>query len=1281
MQTVVQKVDKWLHSTGSFIISSSGLRCWSRSAGLLLLTALLLVPSVLKAQIGGTGTIQGTITDSTGAVIPHARVTVMNKATGVETAMPTDSSGFYAISTLPADTYKVTVAAPGFEKLVRDNVALNGLQVLGLNLKLTVGSTSSTVTVTTAPPPLDTTNATLGGAIDNQTYSKTPLEMGEFGQSSQRRATDVAFLVVGVDPEIAGNNATDEPMIINGNPSATQMNIDGVPFDTATAMGDPRFVWTSIPAESVNQFQVETTGFSAEYGGLGVENFTLKSGTNHLHGTLYTIARNTAFDASGFIPVTNKITGQKVKTPEHQWENGANFGFPILRNKLFLFGSYTNYRYSSVTPPNYETIPTPAELCGDFSAADAGGKYPIYDPSTQTSSTTAPTRSQFYGAAYTPTGGCGSGPITANVIPQSELSPQAVYFQQFWKGINYDNSNSTDNYIGTFPFGLSNWSTANKMDWDISSKQYISLMANFGRQSTVNDSSQTTDDGPFPYRASKAYNPRTAVMLVTHNYVFTPNLLNQVNLGFAEYHDDSFNLALGTPAWTAAAGGITNIPVGQASESFPTVKWSGNDAQAQWAGAATYSASSEDTWSFKDNVQWVHKQHSITIGTQIQWFSLHELPAIGNSTPLALQFSSSQTAQFSSGTTLNQNTGLPFASYLVGAVGSGNYTQYGAGYLETFSLNHEAAVYVNDNYRVTPKLTLNLGLRWQYESPLVEKNDHYEFMNPNSINSATGTPGIMQFAGDGTDGCNCRTPVHTYFKDVGPRIGLAYALNNKTIIRSSFGIYYGMLPGGTTDNGVAQSGLQNGFSDSPNPPSPGLSLPAFYLNSSGYNANLSNSAFGGPGFSATTPPIIDPLYGTYYATDVTNTEHLSQTLGFLDPILGARQPEYPSWSVGFQRQLTSAITATVAYVGNEAHFLYAGNARGVYNNQINPEYLFLQGLTSEPSTIANVAAAAAINPNVRYPYAAFPQAAPGTIGQMLKPFPQYSGVNDMYSNVGNSHYNALQISITGHKSHGLNFLINYTYSKTVDDDGTFRAGYAIPAGLVAGEPTKAYAIHEIDRSLSVIDLPQDITAMGTYDLPFGKGMIGGNNRVLSSIIGGWEFDALYTYVDGLPLALTGSTCTTALGECMPSYNPNFVGTLMPYGKWGKGATAANLGTRQYINPNAFLTTTSSNFGYQNGGYLIGNTSRTAPLGLRGPSNYDIDATLNRTFNVWRQGRVKFVFSVSAFNVFNHVWFGSPTTNTVGGSSINTSVGNPNFGTVTAQANSPRQFQFAGHINF
>lgn len=1247
----------------------------------------MMLPVCAFAQIGGTGTIEGTITDPSGAAIAGAQVSAVNTETGQETVRPTTASGLYNISPLPAGTYNVTVTSPKFETTQQQNVVLNGLQVLGLDIKLKVGAATETVTVTTAPPPLETTNATLGNAIDNQTYAETPLEMGEFGASSQRRVSDVAFLVVGVSAVMSSNNPDDEPMVINGNTNSTQMHLEGLPFSSPSVVGDPRYIWTALPAESVTQFQVKTTGYSSEYGGLGVENFTVKSGTNEFHGGVYSIARNTAFDASGFIPATDAITHQQIKTPEHQWENGATLGFPVIKDKLFVFGSFMDYRYSSITPPNYETIPTAAELCGDFSAVDAGGKFPIYDPSTQTASTSAPTRTQFSGPSYTAAGGCGSGPVLANVIPQAELSPQAKYLQQYWAGINYANSASVSNFIGTYKTGIADWSTTNKVDWNISDKQHASLMVALGRQSTVNGSSQTTDDGPFPYRAAKAYNPRTALIILSHSYQITPNLVNQFNYGLAEYQSNTFNLDLANPAWGAANAGITGIPAGQTSQSFPEVTWSGNNPVAQWgggAGSGGFSSTGNDTWSFKDNVQWTHRQHSIVVGTQGQFLSFHDIASQGGTSPITLGYSSTQTGQFSSGTTLNSNSGLPYASYLVGAPNSATYTQYATGHYETRTLQRQASIYVNDDYRVTSKLTLNLGLRWEFVTPVHEQNNQLEFMNPNITNTATGTPGIMQFAGNGPDSCNCSSLIHTYWKDVGPRLGAAYALDSKTVIRASFGVYYGLTNGGLGSSGVSAGGLQNGYSLAANPASPGLSQPVFYLNSSGYNTNLSNSAFGGPGFTATAPPIFDPLYGTYYSTaaGLTATEKFSQTLGYLDPKLAGRTPEYPSWSLGFQRLLTKDITATVAYVGNQAHFLYAGSSRGTYSNQLNPKYLFLQSLVNATSTPANVAAAAAVVPGVAYPYASFPQASPGTISQMLKPFPQYSGVTDLFAATGNSNYNGLQISIQGRKSHGFNFLLNYTYSKTIDDAGTSRSGYAIPEGLVANQPTKSFRINRADRSLSVIDMPNYITAFANYDLPFGKGHIGDGNAIVSSIIGGWSLSSVYTYVNGLPLSLTGSTCTGSAGTCMPSYNTNFTGNLMPLGKWGKGATAANLATRQYINPNAFLTTTATNFATQNGGYLIGDVARTAPDHLRGPANYNIDATVRRTFNVWHDGRVKFVFEASAFNAVNHVWFGSPSSSdAAAGTSVGTSVGASTFGTITKIANSPRQFQFAGHINF
>ena len=366
----------------------------------ILAVAILLTPFGAKAQLGGTGTIEGVVTDPSGAVIAGAKVSAVNLSTGAETMRTTSKGGAYSLAPLDPATYRISVTAPGFETLVRNNVALNGLQVIELDLKLKVGAASQTVTVSDAPPPLETSNATVGNAIDDHAYSNIPLEMANLGSADQRRATDVAYLVVGVSAQLTNNNATDAAFIVNGNVGLTQMHIDGLPLALPAGNGDPRYIWTAIPAESINQFQIQTAGYSAEYSGLGLENFSVKSGTNQIHGTFYSIVRNTAFDASGFIPVKNAVTGAQIKTPEHQWENGMNVGGPIWRDKIFLFGSYMDYRDSTVTLPNYETVPTPSEMCGDFSASAAGGTYPIYDPTTQTASTSAPTRTQFSAIPY-----------------------------------------------------------------------------------------------------------------------------------------------------------------------------------------------------------------------------------------------------------------------------------------------------------------------------------------------------------------------------------------------------------------------------------------------------------------------------------------------------------------------------------------------------------------------------------------------------------------------------------------------------------------------------------------------------------------------------------------------------------------------------------------------------------------------------------------------------------------------------------------------------------------
>src|SRR5580698_4478024 len=426
-----------------------------------LFAIFLVAPFGAKAQLGGTGTIEGTITDSTGAMVGGAKVTARSVATGTQIVRFTTSSGLYTLAPLDAGDYVVTVTASGFETLVRENIHVDGLKVLALDMTLQVGAATQTITVKDEPPPLDPSSATLGGTLENDIYQSLPLEMGGANgiSTDQRRATDSALLLPGVTNNETKNNESDEPMVVNGNASATEMYIEGIPLDSASTSGDPRYIWSAFSVDTVNQFQVKTTGYSAEYQGLGVENFTIKSGTNNFHGSAYDVFRNTALDAAGFIPAqypanypVASLAGTYYKPPEHMNEYGISLGGPIWRNKLFFFGNYMGFRFSALTKPQAQTIPTPAEMCGDLSAAGIN----IYDPTTQAKgSGTSYSRTQFSGPSYT-NAGCGTGPIKANVIPQNEISPIAQYLQKFWQDVPYLNNNLTNNYLGAYSYGLNN---------------------------------------------------------------------------------------------------------------------------------------------------------------------------------------------------------------------------------------------------------------------------------------------------------------------------------------------------------------------------------------------------------------------------------------------------------------------------------------------------------------------------------------------------------------------------------------------------------------------------------------------------------------------------------------------------------------------------------------------------------------------------------------------------------------------------------------------------------
>jgi hypothetical protein len=314
---------------------------------------------------------------------------------------------------------------------------------------------------------------------------------------------------------------------------------------------------------------------------------------------------------------------------------------------------------------------------------------------------------------------------------------------------------------------------------------------------------------------------------------------------------------------------------------------------------------------------------------------------------------------------------------------------------------------------------------------------------------------------------------------------------------------------------------------------------------------------------------------------------------------------------------------------------------------------------------------------------------------MLVAFPQYSAVTDTWGqNVGNFAYNSLQITLQQRTSHGLTFNANYTYSKNIGDDGTFRSGFDIPAAALS-RSTSGWHQNRIDRSRTTIEAPQSLHVYGTYQLPFGRGGIGGDNMLVRWIAGGWQASGIYTYSAGTPLAVVWSGCTTSTAsgsatspgtgmtsnQCMPDISPTFTAkTARINGSFGTGAggvTNANLGTVQYIDPTAFTTPTdvsTTPTGAHTAQYLIGNAPRTTPLGLRGPGTQDLDMGIRRTFPLWRES-LKFVFEANCINVWNKVTFANPNTTWTSGST--------SFGTIsgTASTYNPRDFQFAGHINF
>ena len=1319
---------------GSFINFFGTMRV-RRSISILLTAGFLVIgASIAHAQTGGEGALEGTVTDSTGAAIPNATVIAINQASNVSTTRTSTSAGLFSITPLIPGVYNVIVKANGFSTLTQKNVEVNGLTVTGFNPKLSPGTVDESVTVSEAPPLLQTTSPSVEAVITQQTYASLPLVMN----NQQRDPSALATLSVGAQ---GGARA---PIFSGTGNYLAEVYIDGIPTTTANQQGDNRVVSNGVPVESVDQLQIISSGPSAEYQGAGAVGFTIKSGGSQYHGQIVDVFRNTALDTWGFQGNQQTknalVNGKIVQVPagkpiEHQNELSVSAGGPIpfTHRKGFFFANYDKFHSTVTSNPAQFTVPTALMRQGDFTELNcplqSNGTYApgcigtgltgpntslIYNPLTNACSGTTCSRQPFVGTK--------NGVATNNVIPSGYISPISQKEQQYLPLPNVPDT-LVNNYVQGGFTGFDNHELVFKIDYDWSPKQRYSFVYSHGVRQSIGYGSVL----PLPYTDGDSSSISPTMLIFEHSYTLNPHMVNQFTYGFTRFPQPVFAPTYNLSPYRAVDMGITGLPEGQAAGNFPGTSFGGttrfSTVQTQW----TENGASDSThnvvpnaFTLVDNFQWTKGRHDITFGVETQWLEDNTTSQSSPSGVFIQNFAGTSTANYI-GTSLNStNTGYSYASFLLGAVNTSSTSV--PLFTETAGRFHPWSPYVQDDWKIRSNLTLNLGLRWDYLPPYREAQDRWSFFNPNAINPITNSPGQLQYAGTrGADiSCQCHTPVETYWKNFGPRLGLEWSMDQQTVLRAGFAVAYSRAGGVGGRAGDSTGASQAGFGSSivlPTAIATGANAgPSYYLNNGDAftAAGIANTSFGGPGYSI--PPQTVPStaglvtgIGNYYNGKSYVTA--GGAPAFADPYLSSRAPEFVFYNLAMQRSITPTLSVSAGYSGSQSHFVAAATVPGFWSGQIDPAWLpslapvYVNGtsILSAPATAANIAIAQAANSSLKVPYSSYVQPVGGTnstatIGRMLRPFPQYSSPPGVeWDNIGNISYNAFELTLKQAAWKGLSYTVNYTYSRNIGDDGTSRTAFAVPAAASSnGLPIPGN--NRADRDLTATDVPENLNVFGYAQSPFGRNKIGDDNWAVRTFAGGWQLSGIFSYTSGTPILVVGSGCNTpSSGQCMPDVVPNRANSIRINGGYGRhGITYANYAQTPVLDTTAFQTL--NYFDAPSGDTpitKIGDSPRSS-LNLWAPSHYNLDASLQRSFNLSPE-RWKFIFRVDCFDVTNKVNFSIGQTQTVATTVANTAsnkstqpllspgtpipaTASPAFGKLSGFSGN-RRFQLEGRITF
>src|SRR5919108_855258 len=1093
-----------------------------------------------------SGNIQGTVTDPSGAALAGATVTARNMDTGLTNSTVTTDVGLYSLPNLPPGRYSVTVEAPNLKKYVQDGVTVRTATATSLEIKMELGPVSETVTVQGDAVQLETTTSDVGATVERNLVANLPLEVSGTVRNPVQFITLVPGFVgdVGNNP---GSNSTDDFKVNGGQEGGTDILVDGL----SISLVSPNTQWNKgVSTDAVQEFKVLQSNFSPEFGesGDGIISLTVKSGTNEFHASAYDYLRNRALDANSW---KNNTLGQP-KSVNTQNDFGFTAGGPVWaphlyngKDKTFFFFAYEGFRFRT-GGTGTRSLPNEAFRKGDFSALLPAVQ--LYDPTTHNAI---------------------PGDILTN---DPNFTPSKVMTNVFAL-LPPTNGGLTNNVIDR---SLST-TTANlydvKIDHAISQKHRISGGFDYDNTNTGG----TSDLGPL----FGSHTPQsTRYARFSDTYIFNPTVVNQFLFGFSRRFrgEVSNSLGQGFPAKIGLQG-VQNT-------TFPCIKFIGSPYQEQLNNCGD-SQFADNVYQLNDSVSWIRGKHNFKFGGGFRFlqFNVRRLTQSSGE----FDFNAAQTSS-------NAASGDPVASSLFGLVDTTtlNYGAFSGVRYKDFSF------YGQDTYKFTSRLTLTYGVRYDVDLPATEAFNRFSMVDPTLPNPGAGNIlGAYTYFGTGTGRNGRKRPQDVYSKALGPRIGFAYSINDKTVLRGGYGIFYEPLKEGSFAD---QDGL--GF----------------------FNRQTVNVTNGGPIQIDNGVTRIFPDFGPFTPQGQNGSNGV-----ILVPRNSGRPADIQTWNLDVQRQLMSNMVLSVAYVGSKGTHLPALN---IIPNQVNPSFLSLGNeLTMNAACLSNNGCPKAIAAGVKLPYPTFS----GNINQLLRPFPQYGDFNQEDNpftpdRTGNSTYHAMQLQVNKRFAQGLSFLVSYTVSKNLTDADSAGPGVSGFIGTNSFIGQNSY-IRSAEKAVSQLDTPQALVASFFYELPVGHGKRylnqgGAADRVVS----GWYVSGIASYKSGTPTTVYGP-CGGTAGDVLFA-GCHFTGLARVNVVPGVNETNKsnfNPSTTPFWNPAAFTVA---------GPFTFGNEPRSlAAARTFGGRNEDF--TLGKKTRLIGE-KASIDFRASFFNVFNRHIYSAPS---------------------------------------